>query len=203
MVLAPNISTNRLLRHYISCRIPFLEPAGHERLAEHWDKIYTLDRGERLEHNGGETHIYFIEDGCIKLASETAEKELIYAFAWEEQCVFNLPRFLSDQHEGTYLEAVRKSRMRAISKKDFLALMEHFPEIKDFWNKSLTLNLLERFEREDLLLHTKPLERLRQLLQKEPDVLDRVPQVHVAAYLGIRPETLNRLLHLDFNQGED
>ncbi len=61
----------------------------------------------------------------------------------------------------------------------------------------LALRLTEHFfirmeERLFTLQCTTAEERLRILLNAEPDVLDRVSQNHVASYLGMAPETLSR-----------
>jgi hypothetical protein len=39
----------------------------------------------------------------------------------------------------------------------------------------------------------KPEERYRQLLLKQPDLLQRIPQHYVANYLGITPVSLSRI----------
>lgn len=38
-----------------------------------------------------------------------------------------------------------------------------------------------------------PEQRYLQLLEKRPDLINRVPQYHLASYLGIKPETLSRI----------
>jgi len=38
-----------------------------------------------------------------------------------------------------------------------------------------------------------PKERYLQLLEERPDLINRVPQYHIASFLGIKPETLSRI----------
>lgn len=39
----------------------------------------------------------------------------------------------------------------------------------------------------------KPEQRYQKLQDERPDLINRVPQYHIASYLGIKPETLSRI----------
>lgn len=47
--------------------------------------------------------------------------------------------------------------------------------------------------REESFLLDSPEMRYRNLLEKQPYILQRVPLVHIASYLGMSPETLSRI----------
>ncbi|HCM27445.1 MAG TPA: hypothetical protein DIC34_13020 [Treponema sp.] len=38
-----------------------------------------------------------------------------------------------------------------------------------------------------------PEERYRDLMEKRPDLLQRIPQYQIASYLGVKPESLSRI----------
>ena len=42
-----------------------------------------------------------------------------------------------------------------------------------------------------------PMERFRLLAARRPFLLNRVPQYHLASYIGVTPETLSRMLSRD------
>ena len=39
----------------------------------------------------------------------------------------------------------------------------------------------------------KPEQRYLKLQEERPDLINRIPQYHIASYLGIKPETLSRI----------
>ena len=45
----------------------------------------------------------------------------------------------------------------------------------------------------DKFITSSPEERYKNLLETRPDLLQRVPQYHLASYLGVKPESLSRI----------
>jgi CRP-like cAMP-binding protein len=40
---------------------------------------------------------------------------------------------------------------------------------------------------------SSPEERYSEMIEKRPDLLQRIPQYHIASYLGVKPESLSRI----------
>ena len=38
-----------------------------------------------------------------------------------------------------------------------------------------------------------PEKRYRELIEKKPDLINRIPQYYIAQYLGIKPQSLSRI----------
>jgi CRP-like cAMP-binding protein len=53
--------------------------------------------------------------------------------------------------------------------------------------------LLGRIQRENEMLTLTPVERFERFFKRSKHLLQIIPQKHIAAYLGMSPETLSRL----------
>ncbi|MFT4536532.1 MAG: CRP-like cAMP-binding protein [Saprospiraceae bacterium] len=63
-------------------------------------------------------------------------------------------------------------------------------DLEDFFLQQVYVDLVERIE--DIQFHTAH-ERYKNLLKKQPQILQRVPLKHISSYLGITQETLSRI----------
>lgn len=182
------------LRKFLSRELSPSEPRLLSRLLSAWHHPLKLRRGERIGGNSREArYLYFILDGALKAGEEREKGELIYAFAWKGHCMYNLPSWLRHGTSNCYLQAIRTSSLLGIRQDDFEQIKEEFPVLKETWNQQLEYQLRKRVEREGLLLMSSPADRWEHLCKEEPELFAVIPKVHLAAYLGLRPETLSRL----------
>lgn len=59
--------------------------------------------------------------------------------------------------------------------------------------KMMEINLGEMQEQFSAFISSSPEERYKTVLNQRPQLIDRVPQHQLASYLGITPESLNRI----------
>jgi CRP-like cAMP-binding protein len=72
-------------------------------------------------------------------------------------------------------------------------MLSEYPQLKSVC-LAMTEIMAEKLQ-ENLARYrtTTPEERYRDLIEKRPDLLQRIPQYLIASYLGVKPESLSRI----------
>ena len=75
----------------------------------------------------------------------------------------------------------------------FRALCQSNPEVLMFYTKGLEHLFIQKEERETSFLTDSARDRYANFLTQFPDLENRLPQYHIASYLGITPVSLSRI----------
>lgn len=156
-------------------------------------KISTLKRNEFLVEKGKiDTNLYFVESGSLRIFIEDDFKEQNIRFGYQQNLVVALDSFLSSKPTNYYIQAIKKTTVKIVSKNDLNVFL------KIDGNQSIWKNILENLvcqllEREIDILTTSPIERYRRVLKRSPTLFQEIPHKHIANYLRMSAETLSRL----------
>lgn len=135
--------------------------------------------------------ISFIIDGSFRLYTQTEHSELTIKFFTENNWVAEMESLLLQQPSKHCIEALENSYIATISLKDIHVLMHKYP---CFIMLNALIAELTISTNQIVALNSKnPDERYKELLSKNPDWINRFPQMQIASYLGIAPETLSRV----------
>src|ERR1700744_470774 len=123
---------------------------------------------------------------------DTEEDKNIYFFS-ENQFVVSFRSFISRNPCWYFIEAMEDSEIFFISYKDLDSLYETHPN----WQKFGRL-LAESFfniaqTRTEEFIFFSHEERYTRLLEKHPDIVNRIPAYHISSYLGITNPSLSRI----------
>lgn len=137
--------------------------------------------------------IYYIISGCMRLFYEKDGKDISAYFFTENMFAGAYDSFTTQQPSRHFIETVDDCYVLSVSYKNFQALFDECHK----WNEALRKILEERF----LSLHNlftsqildSPEERYLDLLKYRPDLLNRIPQHHIATFLGVTPVSLSRI----------
>ncbi|WP_165864970.1 Crp/Fnr family transcriptional regulator [Rufibacter latericius] len=140
-----------------------------------------------LLRTGEQNHaLYFVLSGCLRsFIVDQAGKEVNLEFAvegyWISDVAFNKPALLS-------IQALEKTQYLQISINAFEQLTQEHPVFNLFFRKLLQ-NGYFAFKKRMLSGMTQTAaENYRDFLIKFPNLSQRIPQYHIASYLGITPE---------------
>ena len=75
----------------------------------------------------------------------------------------------------------------------FLTLFQQYPLFETMGRVMAETAFVEIEERMRLLHHENLETRFRWMMNKFPNVFQRVPQYQIASYLGVKPESLSRI----------
>jgi len=135
--------------------------------------------------------ITYIITGSFRLYTETEHNELTIKFFTENNWVSDLESLMMKQPSKNYIEAMENSKIATISLEDIHELMEIHPCFNML--NALIANLTISTNHIVTLKIKSPDKRYKELLSTNPDWINRFPQMQIASYLGITPETLSRV----------
>ncbi|KGO90796.1 Crp/Fnr family transcriptional regulator [Flavobacterium suncheonense GH29-5 = DSM 17707] len=159
-----------------------------------FEKDLVLKRNEFLKVAGTiDTNIYFIEEGSLRIFIEQEGEEQIIRFGYLNDLIVSLDSFLTEQPSDFYIQAIKKTTVKIISKKVFFEFINESEENLKLWNAILENLVLQQMEREKDLLISSVNERYSRVLKRSPRLFQEIPHKYIANYLRMTPETLSRL----------
>ena len=170
----------------------------HENILHfHLDKLNkkTVEKGEFLLQKGNICHhSFFVETGLLRYYSiDSKGKEHILQFAPENWFVTDRESVFFKQPSLYFIQAVEKSTIYFIENDFFFSLSKDNPAFLEYNNNLLHNHIRHLQKRINLLLSATAEERYLDFIKDYPDLLLRVPQLMIASYLGITPESLSRV----------
>lgn len=171
-------------------------------LKNQWTHTVHLKRNEFLVSKGEiHTNLYWIEEGSVRVFIEDEVEEHTIRFGYPNSIMGALDSFLNEKPSVFYIQAIKKCKLKMISKADYLAFINSKKEYKDIWEKMLEDFVLQQIEREIDLITYSPQKRFERVFKRSPHLFQEIPQKYIASYLRMTPETLSRILkNLDSNQ---
>ena len=91
------------------------------------------------------------------------------------------------------VEAIEPSLVLLVNSKKILELAERHPRMLALQNKRFRMNIAEAAEQVRFYTVLSPEERYIEYRDKNPKLIKRVPQKHLASYLGMTPVSLSRI----------
>lgn len=157
------------------------------------DLFHSLKKGTTLLEKGQKSkNNYFVLKGCIRVYYIIDGEERTTAFYTEMEGL-TPPSVISKTPSEYYVSCVEDSIV-LISNSDMEAeINSRFPKF-ELMCRVLSEELLAKQRIDfDEFKTSSPEKRYLNLLEKRPDLIQRVPQHQLASYLGIQPQSLSRL----------
>lgn len=171
-----------------------------QEIIELSDTTITLERNEFLKVKGTiDTNVYYVESGSLRIFVLDNDEEQIIRFGYQKNLVAALDSYLSGKPSDLYIQALKKTVVRVITKAQVEEFLKEEPN-QLLWVKILEGLVLQQMEREIDILTASPKERYNRVLKRSPQLFQQIPNKHIANYLRMTPETLSRLKSLDLNQ---
>lgn len=147
-----------------------------------------------LEQGKPCTAIYFVLEGALRAFHyDSSGKEATIMFAVADWWITDMPCFVSKEPALISIQAISRSSVLALRKEDMDALLLDVPKFERFF-RILMQNAYIREQLRVLQNISLPAEtRYQNFLSKYPQIVQQVPQKHIASYLGITPEFLSAI----------
>jgi CRP-like cAMP-binding protein len=165
-----------------------------DELKKCWCHSVTLKRNDYLAMPGQtESKLFYVISGSMRLYYPHNGEEICVGFAYDHNLICSYPSFIQEKPSHYYIQALSKTELIAVTKKDFYALFDRYPGIERTWRMLEEDALLGKIEREVEMLTFTPEERYSRLLERSPHIFQRIPRKYIASYLRMSPETLSRI----------
>jgi CRP-like cAMP-binding protein len=145
-----------------------------------------------LEEGQNSKNGYFVLVGCIRTYYIIDGEEKTTAFYTEMEGL--TPHCVINKAPSQYYIACLEDSIVTVANPDMeVELFKKFPKFETLC-RLLSEELLAKQQINfDEFKTSSPEQRYMNLLQKRPDLIQRVPQHQLASYLGIKPQSLSRL----------
>lgn len=169
-------------------------------ISEHWSELHDLFISKSipadttlLEEGDVATELFIVTNGALRLWHNSDGRDITLQFFFENQVVSSFESFYLDQPSGFSIESFEDTQLLILPKTAFDQIRQRYPTIEP----AITRFICERFIAYrniffDQIQHS-PEERYQQLVNDEPEILERVPLRLVASYLGMTPVSLSRI----------
>lgn len=159
-----------------------------------WERDLEIRRNEYVNVKGSiDTNLYFIKSGSLRIYVNNTHEEHTIRFGYKNNLIASLDSFISEKPSDFYIQALKKTQLKVISKKNFNALINATPKMLQAWIKTLEQLTLQQLEREKDILTSSPIERYNRVFTRNPQLFQEIPDKYIAHYLRMAPETLSRI----------
>ncbi|MGK0366873.1 MAG: CRP-like cAMP-binding protein [Thermoproteota archaeon] len=150
---------------------------------------YFIQAGEKS------TEFAFIGTGLVRYFYTTFDgNEFNQTFKNDKDFILDYYPMLTGEVSPLSVQALEDTTIYSGCFEEFT----HFYDIHPCWNKlgrkMAELNFLQKCSRERQLLLFDATGRYLNFIKEFASILDKIPQYHIALYLGVNPATLNRLI---------
>lgn len=138
----------------------------------------------------------FIIKGCLRsYFVDSNGFEHILQFAIEDWWITDMMSYTSQKPGRLNIDALEDTELLLISREDQLALFEKCPKFEKYFRIITENGMVSNQQRLLDNLSLPAMERYKNFTKKYPLFLQRIPQLQIAAYLGITPEFLSKIRH--------
>ncbi len=158
-------------------------------------RIKQINAGEVLVKTGEwDYNGYVVIKGLLRTYVETPEgEEKTVLFASEGMNVTASATFLHGKPATETIMAIEDSIVAVHDLREFEKLCNDYPKLLRLQNDVLKASMGEAIERVEYYTSMNAEERYAHFRDKYPDLLNRVPQIYLASYLGVHVVSLSRI----------
>ena len=151
-------------------------------------KQYLLQEGDVCKT------IAFIEKGALREYNvDDKGNEHILQFAIEGWVISDLYSFMTGEPSTYNIDAIEDSELVLITKSAQEEILKRVPKYETYSRMQMTGAYMAMQKRITSILSTPIEERYLYFTKLYPNIVQRVPQLMIASYMGLTPETLSRV----------
>jgi CRP-like cAMP-binding protein len=158
-------------------------------------RAVTLKRKQCLLRAGEHCdQIWFIVKGSMRMyAMNNKSHEHLLGFGWENCWMTDYGSLTLQRPSDNYIETLENTRLLVVDAKDLKMLVYRVPGLAIVIEQHKQHHLVALEKRIYASLGLSAEERYLEMMQTDPHLIGRFPQMMIASYLGVTAETLSKL----------
>ena len=139
-------------------------------------------------------HKAYVNKGCLRnyVIDEHGHERVLF-FPFEDWWIADIDSYYSGEPGTNFIQAIEDCELLEISKDNFQLLEKKIPKLNQWYSLKMTRRATTYSRRIEEMKTMSPKERYLDLLEKRPDIFQRIPLQYIASYLNIEPQSLSRL----------
>jgi CRP-like cAMP-binding protein len=185
------------LRNYLD-QFYQLSDQEYELFSSYFDVVHYRPKQKLIDEGEQEYFIYYVVKGIFRKYFHREKAEVVTAFFKENDICHSVVSFFTGIPSNVVIEAIEPSVCVRIRRHDLEFLFTQIPGLeKIFRNVLVNLYVKKDIDQMNNLRYSKK-ERFLLFCDQSPELLQRVPQKHLASYLEMAAETFCRMKHVRY-----
>ena len=152
-------------------------------------KTFLMRAGEITKYE------YFITKGCLKVYTLDEDGvPHISMFAVEDYWTGDMASFITKEPSRYFIKATEDSELLGISRANYELLFQEIPKFEKFYRILYQRSLINYIRRSNYGISLTAEERYIEFKRKYPNIINRITQKDLAAYIGITPEFMSKII---------
>ncbi len=152
-------------------------------------KTFLMQAGEITKYE------YFITKGCLKVYTLDEDGvPHISMFAVEDYWTGDMASFITKEPSRYFIKATEDSELLGISRANYELLFQEIPKFEKFYRILYQRSLINYIRRSNYGISLTAEERYIEFKRKYPNIINRITQKDLAAYIGITPEFMSKII---------
>ena len=181
---------------YLNKFVPFSEEE-FKLYMEPFLVVRRFEKKEIVSHLGEvEQYSNFIVKGLARKYYLNGTDEITTQVSHEGHLIHAQESFHSRKPSEYFVEALEPTTFVSISYDDLEKLYANHPKLERLGRMVITHTMVQKDRWQMQMVKLSARDRFLFFVERHPDLLQRVPQKHLASFLNIQPETFSRFKHL-------
>lgn len=137
--------------------------------------------------------IYFVKKGLLRIYYLKDEVDVTESFEPENSLVARADSLFDGTPSKKGIQTIEEATLIAIQSTKLFELYNQYPSIERLFRLIVERAYVDTVKRLESLQFYSAEERYRNLLEEDPEIIQRVPLKYIASYLGITQVSLSRI----------
>ncbi|GAA0743406.1 Crp/Fnr family transcriptional regulator [Gaetbulibacter jejuensis] len=152
-------------------------------------KAFLMQAGDITKYE------YFITKGCLKVYTLDEDgTPHISMFASEDYWTGDMASFMTKKPTRYFIKATEDSELLGISRVNYDLIFKEIPKFERFYRILYQKSLISYIKRSNDGISLTAEERYLEFKRKYPNIINRITQKDLAAYIGITPEFMSKII---------